>query len=188
MNLTSKVAQQLGINSTLADVFGFPNDTVIPLKRSSGNCKTYAGDSSWPSDLIWDAFSILLKGDLIRAPPLASTCYTNWENYDEEQCAYLTSNWHNNSFIHSDHPTSIMSPFYTGSTCMPPDEGSETANCTLGGYPYFVVNATNVAQVQLAINVARNLNLRLVIKNTGHDFSGSELLQLRRHHLSQNML
>ena len=33
------------------------------------------------------------------------------------------------------------------------------------------IRATTVAEVQLAVNLARNLNLRLVIKNTGHDFS-----------------
>ncbi len=37
--------------------------------------------------------------------------------------------------------------------------------------PSYVVRATNVAQVQLAVNFARNLNLRLVVKNTGHDFN-----------------
>lgn len=36
----------------------------------------------------------------------------------------------------------------------------------------FQVNATTVAHIQLAVNLARNLNLRLVIKNTGHDFNG----------------
>lgn len=34
------------------------------------------------------------------------------------------------------------------------------------------VNTTNIAQIQLAVNFARNTNLRLVIKNTGHDFNG----------------
>lgn len=34
------------------------------------------------------------------------------------------------------------------------------------------MNATTVAHIQLAVNLARNLNLRLVIKNTGHDFQG----------------
>jgi hypothetical protein len=45
-------------------------------------------------------------------------------------------------------------------------------NCTLGGYPEYAVEATNVAQIQLAVNMARNMNMRLVIKNTGHDFGG----------------
>jgi FAD/FMN-containing dehydrogenase len=30
----------------------------------------------------------------------------------------------------------------------------------------------NVAQIQLAVNYARSLNLRLVVKNTGHDYNG----------------
>ncbi|KAK6705432.1 hypothetical protein SNK03_009284 [Fusarium graminearum] len=45
-------------------------------------------------------------------------------------------------------------------------------NCTLGGFPSYVVDAHNVAHIQLAVNLARSLNLRLVIKNTGHDFNG----------------
>lgn len=36
----------------------------------------------------------------------------------------------------------------------------------------YVVNVTNVAQVQLAVNFVRNANLRFVIKNKGHDFNG----------------
>lgn len=43
---------------------------------------------------------------------------------------------------------------------------------TGGGFPSYLVNATTVAQVQLAVNLARSLNLRLIIKNTGHDFNG----------------
>lgn len=34
------------------------------------------------------------------------------------------------------------------------------------------MEATNIAQIQLAVNFARNKNMRLVIKNTGHDFGG----------------
>jgi hypothetical protein len=57
----------------------------------------------------------------------------------------------------------------------------------LGGYPSYAVNVTNVAQIQLAINFARSTNIRLVIKNTGHDFNGKSAgagaLSLWTHHL-----
>lgn len=60
-------------------------------------------------------------------------------------------------------------------------------SCVVGGYPSYVVNATNVAQVQLAVNIARELGLRLVIKNTGHDFGaksvGHGALSIWTHHL-----
>lgn len=68
-------------------------------------------------------------------------------------------------------PTSIMLPLYEGRTCLPPGVGPVDV-CTVGGYPSYAVNVSNVAQIQLAVNFARNANLRLVVKNTGHDFNG----------------
>lgn len=60
-------------------------------------------------------------------------------------------------------------------------------HCTLGSYPTLSVNVSTVAQIQLAINLARNLNIRLVIKNTGHDFgaksTGAGSLSLWTHNL-----
>jgi hypothetical protein len=45
-----------------------------------------------------------------------------------------------------------------------------------------------VSQVQLAINFARNRNIRLVVKNTGHDYSakstGAGALSIWTHHLT----
>lgn len=68
-------------------------------------------------------------------------------------------------------PTSIMLPLYEGRTCMA-SGFNYTDTCKMGAYPSYVVNVSSVAQIQLAVNFARNLNLRLVVKNTGHDFNG----------------
>jgi FAD/FMN-containing dehydrogenase len=58
---------------------------------------------------------------------------------------------------------------------VPPSLRNESTDCTLGGYPAYSVNVTNVAQIQLALNFARSANLRLVVKNTGHDFADKSL-------------
>jgi hypothetical protein len=63
-----------------------------------------------------------------------------------------------------------MWPLYEGRTCLPTDDPS--GSCTVGGYSSYAVNVSNVAQIQLAVNFARNTGIRLVVKNTGHDFSG----------------
>lgn len=63
-----------------------------------------------------------------------------------------------------------MSPLYQGETCMP--QNGNTSTCEIGGFPSYVVNISTISQVQLAVNLARNLNLRLVVHNTGHDFLG----------------
>ena len=66
-----------------------------------------------------------------------------------------------------------MSPLWQGRTCLPPSiHPSPTGTCTLGGYPSYALNASTIKQIQLAVNFARNHNIRLVVKNTGHDFSG----------------
>jgi len=64
-----------------------------------------------------------------------------------------------------------MSPHEVGLTCQPPSL-LDTEGCTQGGYPSYTVKASNVAQIQLAVNFARNTGIRFVIKNTGHDFLG----------------
>lgn len=52
-----------------------------------------------------------------------------------------------------------------------PQSGNSSI-CELGGFPSYSIKATTIAQIQLAVNFARNLNLRLVVHNTGHDFLG----------------
>ena len=64
-----------------------------------------------------------------------------------------------------------MLPLFEGRSCLPPGL-NYTNTCEMGGYPSYAVNVSNVAQIQLAVNFARNLDLRLVVKNTGHDFNG----------------
>ncbi|KXX81405.1 6-hydroxy-D-nicotine oxidase [Madurella mycetomatis] len=74
---------------------------------------------------------------------------------------------------------------------MPPDYTASflgnNGTCTIGGFPEYSINVTNVAQIQLAVNIARELNIRLVIKNTGHDFgaksTGKGGLNIWTHHL-----
>lgn len=49
-----------------------------------------------------------------------------------------------------------------GDTCLP---GLEVeGSCTQGRFPTYVVNVTTVKQVQVAVNFARNAEVRLVIK------------------------
>ena len=65
-----------------------------------------------------------------------------------------------------------MWPIYQGRTCFPRNDTTPSDKCTLGGYPAYSVNVTNVAHIQLALDIARNTNLRIVIKNTGHCYLG----------------
>lgn len=58
-----------------------------------------------------------------------------------------------------------MSPFFQGLSCIPTTNPAD--KCVLGGYSNYVLKATSVSDIQIAVNLARNLNMRLVVKNTG---------------------
>lgn len=63
-----------------------------------------------------------------------------------------------------------MAPFFTGNTCnafLP----REIA-CTLGNYVSFAVDARDASDYEKTIAFANRHNMRLVIRNTGHDYQG----------------
>ncbi|KAJ3527007.1 hypothetical protein NM208_g7030 [Fusarium decemcellulare] len=132
-------------------------------------CKTFPGDKLWPSDSTWRVLDLVTGSSLIKNVPLAAVCYNNSAVYDEARCSEVVDQWTNSS-LHISDPTSVMSPLYEGLTCQP--SKNPDGKCTLGGYPTYSVDAHNVAHIQLGVNFARSRNLRLVIKNTGHDFNG----------------
>jgi FAD/FMN-containing dehydrogenase len=78
-----------------------------------------------------------------------------------------------------------MQPWYQGNTCIPTTEPS--IPCTLGGFPSYVINATGPGDIEAGVNFTREKNIRLVIKNTGHDFAGKSVgagaLSIWTHHL-----
>jgi hypothetical protein len=55
-----------------------------------------------------------------------------------------------------------MSQWASGMTCVPTKNPDST--CIQGGFPVYTVNATTVRHVQMAVNFARNKNIRLVVK------------------------
>ncbi|KUJ21514.1 FAD-binding domain-containing protein [Mollisia scopiformis] len=131
-------------------------------------CKAFPGSFDWPIDDEWNQLNSSLGGALLKPSPPAAVCYSG-PQYDLNQCNYILQNASSSRF-YLDDPLTVLTSWPEGDTCYP--TLSPTQNCTQGGFPVYVVNATNVKQIQIAVNFARNRNIRLVIKNTGHDFNG----------------
>ncbi|KEY69274.1 hypothetical protein S7711_01725 [Stachybotrys chartarum IBT 7711] len=180
------LANLTDIHFSNISLFYFDEDAALEERSvaPTPRCKTFPGDLLYPSRLIWRTLDLLSGGALIETVPLGSACYTG-EYYDQNRCTFLVNTW-NDSDTHIPDPTSVMSPLFQGATCEP-SEAAYGGICTLGGFPLYSLNVSNVAQVQLAVNFARNLNLRLVVRNTGHDFlgknTGEGALSIWTHHL-----
>ncbi|KAJ5816337.1 FAD linked oxidase N-terminal [Penicillium robsamsonii] len=162
----------------------FGSDGIDEITQPTRGCKVFPGDRNWPSQSTWSILDNLLGGALIKTVPIAAVCYSSWPEYDSAKCEKITAQW-NDSYLHAEDPASAMWPLWEGRTCLPTTNAS--ASCTVGGYSTYAVNVSNVAQIQLAVNFARNADIRLVIKNTGHDFNGKSTgagaLGIWTHHL-----
>lgn len=64
-------------------------------------------------------------------------------------------------------PTSIMSPWYTNDSCNPYTPRSSP--CLIGNYPDYSINVSSWKDVAAGLAFAQEKNIRLVIKNTGHE-------------------
>ncbi|KAI1342467.1 hypothetical protein F5Y15DRAFT_305110 [Xylariaceae sp. FL0016] len=161
----SVLANLTSLSLSNASLFNFGD-----ISAASGelNCKVFPGDDAWPSDDVWETLSLLTDGAVISTVPLGAACYDG-EHYDAQTCQNVLANW-TSMYLHAADPTSVMWPLTQGATCLP--ENANSSTCELGSYPPYSVRATNVAQIQLAINFARNTGIRLVIHNTGHDYLG----------------
>ncbi|KAI1451274.1 FAD-binding domain-containing protein [Annulohypoxylon moriforme] len=148
----------------------FGNSSAVVSRDDEPECREYPGSSNWPLDEEWSQLNQSLGGALIKGVPPGAVCYDG-PLKDEAACTFLVRNSSMNRF-YIDNPVTVLSEWGEGDTCHATLQPQDGDNCTQGAFPAFVINATTARQIQIGVNFARNRNLRLVVKNTGHDFVG----------------
>jgi FAD/FMN-containing dehydrogenase len=168
------------IGSTCSTVAALAALATPSFQAACAACKCTPLDHCWPSEETFARLNQSVSGRLIRTVPPASVCYTEQPNYDPKACETILTSWFDSAFHYHD-PTSVDSPIWAGNPCPPifPNGTSVTGNpdagakgCDIGGYPVYAVNATEASHVQEAVNFARENNIRLNVKSTGHSFQG----------------
>ncbi|KAI1453540.1 FAD-binding domain-containing protein [Annulohypoxylon moriforme] len=143
------------------------------------NCKCSPSEQCWPSAAEWESFNGTVDGKLIKASPPGSVCYSSEPNYNEAACESVISNWTASNFQSSD-PVSVSSvwtndtcdPIYPNGTSIYGDVLAGQKGCSLGGLPQYAVNVTDPSHIQTTLKFAKQRNLRVNIKNTGHNGAG----------------
>ncbi|KAI1270205.1 hypothetical protein F5Y18DRAFT_6814 [Xylariaceae sp. FL1019] len=140
-------------------------------QSSQASCRCFPGDECWPSAADWNALNESVHGSLIPTVPIASVCHDSFPgvSYDEEKCAYVQANWPVPE-LHEQTTHSPMAAIFANSSCDP--FTPRDAQCVIGTYVQYAVNASCVADYQKTIAFAKANNIRLVIRNTGHDYLG----------------
>ncbi|KAG5656754.1 hypothetical protein KAF25_010307 [Fusarium avenaceum] len=149
---------------------------------SSAKCRCLPGDACWPSNSAWAKLNTTVSGALIKTVPIGSPCHD--PTYDEAACAALQDSW---TLVetHIESSSSIMQQFFANQSCDP--FLAQERPCTLGNYVNYAVKATNAKQVAAAVQFANANNIRLVIRNTAHDYfgrsTGAGSLAIWTHHM-----
>lgn len=100
---------------------------------------------------------------------MAISCYPGAEQ-NAQECATVNKGWSDAAF-QADDPVGLSYPI--NATCPPVPKGQQASgSCTLGTSPRYAVNATCAEDVSAAVKFAKQRNVRLVIKDTGHDILG----------------
>jgi FAD/FMN-containing dehydrogenase len=130
-------------------------------------CKCFPGDKCWPAPDKWAALNETVGGQLIATVPLGSPCHD--PTFDAERCAELQDQWMLSS-VHMETSSSVMAPLFTNQSC-DPFQPRERA-CTLGNYVSYSIDVSEPEHVAAAFDFSREHNIRLVVRNTGHDYNG----------------
>ncbi|KAI1812807.1 FAD/FMN-containing isoamyl alcohol oxidase-like protein MreA [Poronia punctata] len=134
-------------------------------------CRYLPGDPEWPNREAWSTLNDTVGGRLIRGVPLGQSCQAR--TYSHAACSKILDGWTLlTPFV--DDPVNVMSPYWTNNSCSPftMSEGDGDRGCTLGNLAQYAINVSSARDVMAGLKFAQERNLRLTIKNTGHDFLG----------------
>lgn len=143
----------------------------LALAQANPKCRCFPGDSCWPSTRQWNDLNSTLGGRLTATVPLGSVCHRHgkFSAYDASACENLIANWPYPA-THYATPASPMASWFANFSCDP--FFSHNSPCNIGALQRFSVNVTGVEDVRRTLKFTREHNIRLVIRNTGHDYLG----------------
>lgn len=134
------------------------------IHAQNTTCKSTPNDASWPGIPQWNHLNLSLSGRLLHPSPPALACHISYPG-SNETCVNIINSWTTFSF-HQDNPISTAWNNMNNDSCLP----DTSKPCSGSGYPVYVVNATSANHVKLAIDFARQNNVRLNVKASGHDY------------------
>ncbi|KAH6855497.1 hypothetical protein B0I37DRAFT_442329 [Chaetomium sp. MPI-CAGE-AT-0009] len=169
------------------------SNAAVTTAARQGNCRFLPGDAGWPSDSKWDALNKTVGGRLIRGVPIGQPCYGS--SPDASACSEVQRTWADQEPFIAD-PVNVVSFYHESDSCSPfygplsANEETRHFNCSQGRVASYAINVGDAAAAIAGVRFARENNIRLLVKNTGHDIpgrsSGQGSLALWTHNLKSS--
>jgi hypothetical protein len=174
-------------SSMLCSIFQLLGLTVNSLAHSHNHshpyCKATPNSPNWPSASSWANLNSSLSGKLLTPTPPGAVCHPNQPTYNASLCPTIAADWLTSAW-QSENPVGTICNNFNNDTCLP----NPNVTCSGAGYPVYVVNATCAEDVKKGVDFARQHDIRLIVKGTGHDYLGRSAapnsLSIWTHHIS----
>ncbi|KAF9893889.1 hypothetical protein FE257_010059 [Aspergillus nanangensis] len=140
--------------------------------RVNSRCRNRPGDPGWPSLSAWSHLNASLNFNLVDLRPIASVCH---EPISDQPACNIVQRMSSSGRWRTGQPGALINTFWesgfgSNETCSLSDWPE---SCHQGRIPLYAALVESPQEVQTAVNFARQHNLRLVVRNTGHDGAGS---------------
>ncbi|KAK0635459.1 hypothetical protein B0T17DRAFT_586963 [Bombardia bombarda] len=156
------------VTAAPANLSTSPSDVASTAgSQQSGSCYFLPQDAQWPSQADWRKLNQSVGGRLIQGKPLAQRCHG--ADYNAAACADIRARW-TEPLTYFVDPVNVMSPYWLNNSCSP--FTAPEASCTLGNIASYAINVSNAQDVIAGFKFAKEKNIRLTVKNTGHDYIG----------------
>lgn len=133
-------------------------------------CKASFGSPDWPTLSQWASLNTSISGRLLKPPPPGAVCHPDQLTYNATECPIVLDGW-STILFHVENPISNAWDNWNKDSCLP----TLPSPCSGKGYPVYVINATCKEDVKVGVDFAREHNVRLNIKSTGHDYMGRSI-------------
>jgi hypothetical protein len=136
------------------------------------NCRCRPYEACWPSNQEWSSLNNTIQGNLVAVRPVASVCHD--PDFNEAACKTVKEQW-TGSLWRAAQPGAVQWenweswPEHNQSCYI---ESTQSTKCGQGRISLYSAKVQTASQIQKAVVFAQTHNVRLVIRNSGHDYIG----------------
>ncbi|KAJ5915928.1 FAD binding domain-containing protein [Penicillium verhagenii] len=163
------------MTSAVSSIFLLSLGLVASTHAADYDCRP--GQKCWPSVSEWRQFNTSVSGNLFETIPIAASCYKNSGHYDAKACEAV-EDYYGDSILRGEHFGQTYwlnweTCHASGCTLLESDPTELMyANCSIGGLASYYVDVHEPSHIAATLKFATAHNIRISVKNTGHDFYG----------------
>ncbi|KAJ5614036.1 FAD binding domain-containing protein [Penicillium herquei] len=161
--------------SSISSILLLTLSLAASATAASYDCRP--GQKCWPSLSQWQQLNASVDGNLHETIPIAASCYKDSGYYDPKACE-VVEDYYGDSIIRGEHFGQTYwlnwETCQTSGCALLESDPTQTtyANCSIGRLASYYVDVREPSHISSALKFATAHNIRISVKNTGHDFYG----------------